>query len=71
MPLVRGIIRHRETAKFYAGSGKWTDERSDALQFRSLSEVVAEAQTYRLLNDSCEFMVYMADCSDAFISFPL
>ena len=53
---VKGMIRHRETEKFYKGEGHWTSEIREAKQFESLTQVVAEAQRFGL-KGSCEFVV--------------
>ena len=53
---LKGMIRHRETEKYYKGEGQWTSEPREAMQFESLTEVVSEAQRFGL-KSSCEFVV--------------
>ncbi len=53
---VKGMIRHRDTEKYYKGEGQWTSEIGQAKQFESLTQVVAEVQRFGL-KGSCEFVV--------------
>ena len=53
---VKGMIRHRDTEKYYKGEGQWTSEIGQAKQFESLTQVVAEARRFGL-KGSCEFVV--------------
>jgi hypothetical protein len=53
---LRGVIRHRVTGEYYAGTGRWSEDAADAVQFIALEEVVAEAQKHGM-EGSCEFMV--------------
>jgi len=53
---VKGMIRHRETEKYYKGEGQWTSESGEAMYFETLTEVVDEAQRFGL-KGSCEFVV--------------
>ena len=52
----KGMIRHRETDKYYKGAGEWTFEVGEAMQFDGLTAVEKEAQKYHL-QGSCEFIV--------------
>ena len=52
----KGMIRHRETEKYYKGKGQWTSDKAEAMEFESLSSVVTEARKYGL-EHSCEFVV--------------
>jgi hypothetical protein len=67
---IKGVIRHRETEEYYAGSGTWTTEAKKAMEFRSLSRVVAEAAKYHI-HDCCEFVVRLLGRSDVTIALPL
>jgi len=50
------MIKHRETGQYYKGDGQWTTDATQAMQFESLSNVVAEAQKFGLEGRS-EFVV--------------
>lgn len=52
----KGMIRNRETEQYYKGEGQWTSDKSQAMQFDNLSNVVGEAKKYGLTT-SCEFVV--------------
>jgi hypothetical protein len=67
---IKGIIRHRTTQEYYAGSGNWTNIEEQAMAFNSLTSVVAEAQKYGI-HDCCEFMVSLAGRPGFTISLPL
>lgn len=53
---LKGMIRHRETEEYYKGEGQWTSDKSEAMQFENLSNVVNEAHKYDL-ERCCEFVV--------------
>jgi len=67
---IKGVIRHRTTQEYYAGSGRWTNVAGEAMAFHSLSSVVAEAQKYGI-HDCCEFMVSLAGRPGFTIALPL
>jgi hypothetical protein len=67
---IKGVIRHRTTQEYYAGSGEWTTVPADAMAFESLAGVIVEAQKYGIHN-CCEFMVSMAGNPGFTISLPL
>jgi hypothetical protein len=67
---IRGVIRHRTTQEYYAGSGRWTNIAGEAMAFDSLSGVVAEAQKYGI-HDCCEFMMSLPGRPGFTISLPL
>jgi len=68
--MLQGVIRHRETEEYYAGSGEWTTEPAKAMHFKDLSWVVAEAVKYGI-KDCCEFLVTFPGRSEFMISLPL
>jgi hypothetical protein len=51
-----GIIRHRETEKYYTGDGQWATEPDEAMKFTSLGALVEEARKYNI-KDCCEFIL--------------
>lgn len=53
---VKGMIRHRETEKYYLGQGQWTSDIREAMQFENVTEAASEAQQFGL-KGSCEFVV--------------
>jgi len=55
----RGVIRHRTTDEYYKGGGEWTPYEELAMEFRSLSKVIEEAQRYEI-KDCCEFIIRLA-----------
>jgi hypothetical protein len=67
---IRGIIRHRTTQEYYAGSGQWTNIAADAMSFDHLTSVLAEANKYGI-HDCCEFMVSLPGRPGFTISLPL
>lgn len=67
---IKGVIRHRATEEYYAGSGRWTSVAGEAMDFDSLTGVVAEAQKYGI-HDCCEFMVTLAGHPGLTLSLPL
>jgi len=64
------VLRHRETGKYYAGSGEWASEATEAFQFDGLPQVLAEAQKYGL-QDCCEFMMGLSDKPGVSIAVPI
>ena len=67
---IKGVIRHRTTEEYYAGSGRWTSVAGEAMDFDSLTGVMAEAQIYGI-HDCCEFMVTLPGHPDFTLSLPL
>jgi hypothetical protein len=67
---ITGVIRHRTTQEYYAGSGQWTNVAGEAMAFDSLTRVVAEAQKYDI-HDCCEFMVSLPGRPGFTIALPL
>jgi hypothetical protein len=67
---IKGVIRHRTTQEYYAGSGRWTNSSAEAMAFDSLTSVVAEAKKYDI-HDCCEFMVSLSGRPGFTISLPL
>jgi len=67
---IKGIIRHRTTQEYYAGSGRWTSIPGEAMSFESLTGVVTEANKYGI-HDCCEFMVSLPGRPGFTISLPL
>ena len=67
---IKGIIRHRTTQEYYAGSGRWTNIADQAMSFDSLTTVMAEAQKYGI-HDCCEFMVSLPGRPGFTVSLPL
>ncbi len=65
-----GIIKHRQTEKYYRGAGDWTAEADKAMEFESLSTVVEEASKYNI-RDCCEFILTFTDRSDFRVAIPL
>lgn len=65
-----GVIRHRTTEEYYAGSGRWTNLAGEAMAFDSLSGVIAEAQKYGI-HDCCEFMITLPNHPGFTVSLPL
>jgi hypothetical protein len=51
-----GIIKHRETEKYYTGGGQWTSEAEKAKQFTSLHDLADETRKYNI-KDCCEFIL--------------
>jgi hypothetical protein len=67
---IKGVIRHRTTEEYYAGSGRWTSIPGEAMAFDSLTGVLTEAQKHGIHN-CCEFMVTVPDHPGFTISLPL
>ena len=67
---IEGVIRHRHTGDYYTGAGNWSPHVSEAMQFGSIRQVVAEVKEYGL-NDFCEFVVALTGSSGLSISFPI
>jgi hypothetical protein len=67
---IRGVIRHRTTQEYYAGSGQWTNIVDQAMAFESLTAVITEAQKYAI-HDCCEFMVSLPGRPGFTIALPL
>ncbi len=67
---IKGVIRHRMTEEYYAGSGRWTNVAGEAMAFDSLNGVLTEAQKYGI-HDCCEFMVSVPGHPGLMVSLPL
>ena len=67
---IKGIIRHRTTEEYYAGSGRWTNMADQAMSFDNLTSVILEARKYDI-HDCCEFMISVPGRSGFTISLPL
>jgi hypothetical protein len=66
----KGVIRRRDTGRYYLGAGKWGTELARAARFQTLIEVLAETERYGM-RDCCELLVALAGRSGLSISFPL
>jgi len=53
-----GIIKHRDSEKYYAGEGRWATGEQEAMEFTSIHEVADEARKYNI-RDCCEFILRM------------
>ena len=67
---IEGLIWHRTTEQYYAGSGRWTNVASEAMAFDSLTGVMAEANKYGI-HDCCEFMMTLPGYPGFTLSLPL
>src|SRR5438094_9563815 len=67
---LKGIVRHRETGKYYQGRGRWTSDADRAMDFESLSEVVEESGTYGI-KDCCEYILKVEGLPDFSVFRPL
>jgi hypothetical protein len=65
-----GIIKHRDTEKFYAGQGRWASEEQQAMRFTSIHDVADEARKYNI-RDCCEFILRMIGQPGMVIFLPL
>ena len=66
----KGIIRHRETDKYYLGNGDWTPDVAQAMEFDSILGLAEEANKYGI-RDCCEFILKLADQSNFTVFLPL
>jgi hypothetical protein len=53
---IKGVIKHRQTAEYYAGDGQWTGDQEQAMVFHNLSSLVDEALRHNI-RDCCEFIL--------------
>jgi hypothetical protein len=67
---IRGVIKHRNSDKYYMGFGHWTSEPEDALEFTSLTEVMEESNKYDI-KDCCEFILTLEDQPEFRVYLPL
>jgi len=51
-----GVIKHRETEKYYAGDGRWSPDAGQAKQFTSIHDLADETRKYNI-KDCCEFIL--------------
>jgi len=54
--VLKSVIKHRETEKYYAGNGAWTDESDQAMKFYDLVALVEEISKYQI-RDCCEVIL--------------
>ena len=66
----RGVIKHRITDEYYKGEGEWTPYEELAMEFRSLSKVIEEAQRYGI-KDCCEFILRLVGRPGMVVMLPL
>ena len=67
---IKGVIKHRDSEKYYLGFGQWTSDAHDAMEFTSLGEVIEESQQYDI-KDCCEFILTMDGRPDFSVYLPL
>ena len=65
-----GIIKHRETEKYYIGEGRWAVAEDDAMKFTSIHEVADEARKYNI-KDCCEFILRLVGRPGMVVMLPL
>ena len=65
-----GIIKHRETEKYYTGGGKWGSDAEQAMRFTSLHDLADEARRYNI-KDCCEFILRLVGQPDFSVFLPL
>jgi len=66
----KGVIRHRETDKYYQGNGNWTPDVEQAMEFENLLDLVEEAKRFNI-RDCCEFILKVAGQSNFTVFLPL
>jgi len=66
----KGIVRHRETEKYYMGNGEWTTDVEQAMEFESLLQLAEEAQQYNI-RDCCEFILKFSGEANFAVFLPL
>jgi hypothetical protein len=67
---IKGVIKHRDSEKYYMGFGHWTSEAEDAMEFTNLRDVIDESQQYDI-KDCCEFILTMAGKPEFSVYLPL
>jgi hypothetical protein len=65
-----GIIKHRDTEKYYAGAGCWAVKEQEAMEFTSIHAVADEARKYNI-KDCCEFILRMIGQPGVVVFLPL
>ncbi len=53
---IKRLLKHRTTSQYYAGTGRWTPNVSEAMDFKSIWDVLNEAQLYGIRN-CCEIIL--------------
>jgi hypothetical protein len=53
-----GVIKHRDSEKYYAGEGRWAAAEQEAMKFTSIHQLADEARQYDI-KDCCEFILRM------------
>ena len=54
--VIKSVIKHRETEKYYAGNGSWTDQSDSAMEFYDLITLAEEVSKYQI-RDCCEVIL--------------
>jgi hypothetical protein len=65
-----GVIKHRETEKYYTGFGQWAPNEEAAMRFTNLSTLMEEAKKYQI-KDCCEFVMSLLGQPGFHIFLPL
>ena len=67
---IRGVIKHRNSDKYYMGFGHWTSDLGDAMEFTNLTDLMEESQKYDI-HDCCEFILTVDGRPDFTVYLPL
>ncbi|HVV02297.1 MAG TPA: hypothetical protein VHH88_13095 [Verrucomicrobiae bacterium] len=67
---IKGVIKHRDTDKYYMGFGQWSEDVTDAMEFTSLTDLMEETERYEI-RDCCEFVITVNGRPDFSVYLPL